>query len=377
MGKLRLKLVLWSGALALAAAAATGAGARLGGGAWPYLLGGAAAGVLVAVIAALLVYSSLQSIVNMAIAKTGRAINGDLTERIEEKNFGWGEINSLLTNIRKVLKGVYKWFGLVRDYSDNLNRATGQIIAGTDQISTGSQEQAGQVQKLLQGIEQLAGAARKSAGRARETAGVARETDRTARQGEQAIDRVVSGMKLIHDKIATLDQNSARIGEFVGLIENIAAQTNLLALNAAIEAARAGEHGRGFAVVAEEVRQLAENSARSTREITQLVNNIQGATGESVTAVQQGLELTGEVQAAFQRILSQMDATVDSIGEMEAAAQEQAASTEQMVGGVQAIAAVAEEAAASCQQTAAITGELNNLAEKLHQVAEIWKFEKD
>ena len=189
------------------------------------------------------------------------------------------------------------------------------------------------------------------------------------------INRVMESMQLIHEKTAVLDQNSARIGEFVVVIENIAAQTNLLALNAAIEAARAGEHGRGFAVVAEEVRQLAENSARSTREIIQLVNNIQAATGESVSAVEKGLEMTGEVQEAFRHILSQIEATAGSIARLEAFSREQAESTGQMVGGVQAIAAVAEEAAASCEQTAAITGELTSLAEKLQQVAEIWKFE--
>ncbi|MBE3588613.1 MAG: methyl-accepting chemotaxis protein [Thermoanaerobacteraceae bacterium] len=374
MGKLRRQLTLLTSVLALLAVAITLLAARLAGGSWPVTLAGAAAGVLLAGVLAAISYSSLQAAVNMVIAKTDKAIAGDLTERIEEKNFGWGELDRLITNIRKVLKGVHKWFGLVREYSERLTASTDQILSGTEQISTGSQEQAGQVQKLLKGIEDLARSARESAEKARETAALARETDLTARQGGEAVDKVINGMNVIHEKIRTLDESSARIGQFVQLIEDIAAQTNLLALNAAIEAARAGEHGRGFAVVAEEVRGLAENSARATREITQLVAGIQGATGESVTAVAQGLQLTGDVQEAFRNIISQIRLTVDSIEELAASAREQAAGTEQMVGGVQAIAAVAQQAAASCQETAAITNELTTLADKLKAVAEIWKF---
>ncbi|MGB9826604.1 MAG: methyl-accepting chemotaxis protein, partial [Desulfofundulus sp.] len=365
MGKLRRQLTILTSVLALLAVAVTLLAGWSTHGNGPATLAGAAAGVLLAGVIAAFSYSSLQSTVNMVIAKTDKAIAGDLTERIEERSFGWGEIDRLVTNVRRVLKGVHKWFGLVKDYSEQLTTSTGRIISGTEQISSGSQEQAGEVQKLLQGIEALARSARQSAEKARETASLARETDLTARHGGEAVDRVISGMGLIHEKIRTLNESSARIGQFVQVIEDIAAQTNLLALNAAIEAARAGEHGRGFAVVAQEVRGLAENSARSTREITQLVAGIQGATGETVAAVEQGLQITGEVQEAFRNIISQMRRTVESIEELASTAQEQAASTEQMVGGVEAIAAVAEQAAASCQETAAITSELTALADKL------------
>ncbi|WP_051618079.1 methyl-accepting chemotaxis protein [Desulfofundulus thermocisternus] len=377
MGKLRRQLVLLTSALALLAVAATLLAGWLARGSVPATLAGAAAGILLAGVLAAFAFASLQATVNMVIVNTDKAIAGDLTGKIEDRHFGWGEINRLVTNIRKVLKGVHKWFGLVREYSERLTAATAQITSGTEQISTGSQEQAGQVQKLLQEIENLAQSARQSAEKARQTADVARETDLTARQGGQAVDRVIESMNLIHEKIKTLDESSARIGQFVQVIEDIAAQTNLLALNAAIEAARAGEHGRGFAVVAQEVRELAENSARATREITQLVAGIQGAAGESVAAVERGLQVTGEVQEAFRNIVSQIERTVESIEELASASQEQAASTEQMVGGVEAIAAVAEQAAASCQETAAITGELSGLADRLKSVAEIWKFNQD
>jgi methyl-accepting chemotaxis protein len=90
-----------------------------------------------------------------------------------------------------------------------------------------------------------------------------------------------------------LGEHSQQIGEIIQVIDDIAEQTNLLALNAAIEAARAGEHGKGFAVVADEVRKLAERSSKATKEIAELITNIQKLTAGAVKAMEEG---TGEVE---------------------------------------------------------------------------------
>ncbi|WP_317995179.1 methyl-accepting chemotaxis protein [Vulcanimicrobium alpinum] len=143
------------------------------------------------------------------------------------------------------------------------------------------------------------------AGCAREASTLSLEADRKARDGGVAVERLVRSTREIADDINTvvstmeeLGTASERIGAIVEVIDAIADQTNLLALNAAIEAARADEHGRGFAVVADEVRKLAESSAQSTREIGQLVKDIQAKTAEVVrsttasgTKAESGLEM--------------------------------------------------------------------------------------
>ena len=377
MERLRRRITFLSSTLSLLAAGAALLGVALGKGSWPVAAGFLLGGIVAAALVAYLAVSPLQKALNLAIQETDKVIKGYLTAAIDARNYGWGEVQNLMVNLSKVIKGVNKWFGLVKSSSEELVKGTEQITASTEQISTGSQEQAGQIQKLLQNIEELANSAKEAARQAKETAQAARETEQIARQGKQIGEKVISAMNVIHQKTATLEQNSAKIVQFLQVIENIAAQTNLLALNAAIEAARAGEHGRGFAVVAEEVRRLAENSAQAAQEITQLVTDIQVSTTESVTAVQDGLSLSAEVQHAFQQITEKTASTLESIVRLSNLSEQQALANEQMVSGVEAIAAVAQEAAASCQEVSAVTNDLLISVNQLKKVGDVFKWQEE
>lgn len=114
-------------------------------------------------------------------------------------------------------------------------------------------------------------------------------TMRIAQDGGAVVTDSIQGMTLLNNQMSRLEEGSDKIGEIIAVIDDIAKQTNLLALNAAIEAARAGEQGRGFAVVANEVRKLAERSSEATKQVTDIIKEMQKNTQHSVKAVVEGV----------------------------------------------------------------------------------------
>ncbi len=132
-------------------------------------------------------------------------------------------------------------------------------------------------------------------------------------------------LKRSRESIIAIQASSQGITDIIDTISEIAGQTHLLAFNAAIEAARAGDHGVGFSVVAEEVRKLAEKSARATREISKLIN-------ETVMRVSEGGRLSEEVEEAFSRIQRSVHDTTASIEKIHSATTEQATATQNVTG---------------------------------------------
>ncbi|MBE9241981.1 methyl-accepting chemotaxis protein [Synechocystis salina] len=146
------------------------------------------------------------------------------------------------------------------------------------------------VQLMTESIERVAE-------NAREAEEVAHTSSLTALKGGEAVERTVGGILQIREtvsetarKVKRLAEASQEISKIVAVISQIASRTNLLALNASIQAARAGEAGRGFAIVADEVRQLADRSAKSLKEIEQIVLQIQSETGSVMTAMEEGIQ---------------------------------------------------------------------------------------
>jgi len=226
-------------------------------------------------------------------------------------------------------------------------------------LSSDALRQAEELAATLNSVQVLTDAIQRVAESAREAEEVARGAAATALKGGEAVERTVAGILEIREtvaettrKVKRLAEASQEISKIVALIATIASRTNLLALNASIEAARAGEAGRGFAIVADEVRQLADRSAKSLKEIEQIVMQIQSETGSVMTAMEEGTQRSLE---DIIQVTNRIDVLVRSIT---ADTVEQNETARSVATVMQAVELTAQE---TSQESQRVSGALQNL----------------
>lgn len=239
-------------------------------------------------------------------------------------------------------------------------------------LSSDALRQAEELAVTLNSVQVMTDSIQRVAEAAREAEAVARDASTIALKGGEAVENTVAGILEIREtvaettrKVKRLAESSQEISKIVALISQIASRTNLLALNASIEAARAGEAGRGFAIVADEVRQLADKSAKSLKEIEQIVMQIQSETGSVMTAMEEGTQqvikgtkLAEEAKRSLENIIqvaNRIDILVRSITSDTV---EQTETSRAVAGVMQSVELTAQETSQEAQR---VSGALQNL----------------
>ncbi len=239
----------------------------------------------------------------------------------------------------------------IRDVVKSTNNIVTSLKGETDSLEKNSREQLSRIDHIASASTEISQTIIDVAKNAASASDSAKQANETAQKGKLAVEKAAKAMIEIANSIKSaastieeLGQSSQEIGEIVLTIKDIADQTNLLALNAAIEAARAGEQGRGFAVVADEVRKLAERTAKATEEIAEKIRNIQTQSDASVDAMNQsskqaegGVSLAQDAMRALDEIVSATEGALDMIQRIAVATEELSATSEEIAQNMETI----------------------------------------
>jgi PAS domain S-box-containing protein len=313
---------------------------------------------------------------------------GDLTKRGGETDDTLGRV---IESVNKMLDHFSTMLTEVKQIGLSVSSSATEILAAAEQIAVGSQRQADEVTNTSSAVEEMAASmnqvsrnADASADAARRALEMAEHGDKSVRDTSEAMSRIDSAVQQTSEKMRLLGVRSSEISEIIDLIDEIAAQTNLLALNAAIEAAHAGEAGLGFSVVADEIRKLAERSARATRDVGHLIKSIQDETSEALTAMEIGMKevrggsyLASQASSALQDISEAVRQSSELIEEISAASEEQARVTSNVAGAMQTISSITLETSAGAHQTAQTIEGMVGLADRLNKAISQFKVKDD
>jgi len=298
----------------------------------------------------------------------------DLSQRVSVSSHD--EIGRIGHSFNQMIGSFQEIIQRVIANSQEVMRSASMLTESSHHVAASSQSQSDATASMAAAVEEVTTSIDHVADSSHETHDIARKAGELAAQGGEVVQGAAMEMGKIADSvhqssqfIQELGEHSNQISAIVNVIKDIADQTNLLALNAAIEAARAGEQGRGFAVVADEVRKLAERTARSTEEITSMIGSIQSGTHHAVASMQEGGARVAEGVAMANRAGESMghirdgaNQVISAVSDISSALREQSTASNQVAQNVEKIARMTEENSVAANEIATQAQQLESLA---------------
>lgn len=352
---------------------------------------------VIVVIVGIFITAGIENNMRRISRKFGDVAKGDLTVTVSAKGHDEfqdlaGSATNMIMNTKKLVNQVSNATGelevsaqnvgqaseLIHEYSQDITRAIGEINEGMEEQSRHAQECVEKTDILSNEIQEVSHVVERVEKLVGETEGMINKGMEIVQVlGDRAGETTQMTVK-VSESIESLRKESEIINSFVATITEITEQTNLLSLNASIEAARAGEAGRGFAVVAEEIRKLADDSAKAAGEIRNNVANITAQTQNSVESASQAKAMVElqtkaveEVIAVFREMQERMGQLIEGLKDIVVSTEKADGERSAAVAAVKNISDIIEETAGSAETVNDVANKLLNHVEKLSTTASV------
>lgn len=346
--------------------------------------------LLIAVVAIIITSVFIaSSIANPMIkmAKVASQISaGDLTVELPKEKRS-DEIGVLVNTISNMLNGLREQTKEIINGVNILASSVSQITVSLTQVATGAEETSSSVTETTATVEEVKQTVYLSSEKTKNVSNTAKQSLEISKLGSKATEGTLEGMNIINsqmqaiaESIIALSEQSQNISELIESVDEISEQSNILAVNASIEAAKAGDQGKGFSIVAQEIRNLAEQSKQSTKQVRNILKDIQKAANTAVMTTEKGIKLVdmGTLQAveagdAIHKLMENITIAAQAAIQIEASSQQQLVGMDQVAIAMEGINQASIQNVDSMKQLEDATRSLQEMGNRLKQLTERYK----